>query len=478
MGSAVAPQLTEALAALRGLCATPARRARVVNPLACVVRELNAAIDPTLLAWRLRGAGEPFLALEVPDRRGFAIAGVGSVGRIAASGGERFERAAAAWRAAVRGARIDADVTTADAPLAPLALGGFAFAADGASSPEWDDFASLEFAFPELLLVREGGRAWLVLQARTGRPRALHDGTLERRLCALAELLDGGRMPSAPLLDPSPLGAPRITSVLAPEHFEESVRRATAMMRGGGLEKVVLARQVRVDARQPLDPLALHCALRELFPSCYCFLVARGQSAFFGASPELLVRREGLRLQTVALAGTARRSADPAVDRHLGERLVRDPKQRVEHEIVARRIAQALAPVALWVTLAEQPQIVRVHNVQHLATPIRAQLREPLTLLELAGHLHPTPAVGGEPRDRAAAVIPALEGLDRGWYAGAIGMVDREGGGELAVALRCALVRGATARLFAGCGIVPASDPADELAETEAKLGALLPLFG
>lgn len=478
MGSAAAPQLTEALAALSALCATEARRARVVGRLVCVVRELEAAVDPTLLASRLRGAGEPLFALEVPDRRGFAIAGVGAVGRVAASGDERFEQAAAAWRAAVRGARIDAGGTSESGPLAPLALGGFAFAADGASSPEWDDFASLEFVFPELLVVREGGRAWLVLQARAERPRALREGALERRLRALAALLSGDGVPSAPLLDPSPLGAPRITSVLALEHFEESVRRATAMMRGGELEKVVLARQVLVDARQPLDPLALHCALRDLFPACYCFLIARGESTFLGASPELLVRREGLRLQTVALAGTARRSADPAVDRHLGERLARDPKQRVEHEIVARRIAQALAPVALWVTLAEQPQIVRVHNVQHLATPIRAQLREPLTLLELAGHLHPTPAVGGEPRDRAMAVIPALEGLDRGWYAGAVGVVDREGGGELAVALRCALVQGASARLFAGCGIVPASDPTDELAETEAKLAALLPLFG
>ena len=165
------------------------------------------------------------------------------------------------------------------------------------------------------------------------------------------------------------------------------------------------------------------------------------------------------------------------MDDHLGERLLRSDKDREENAIVARRIARALRPLAVWVTAAPEPALVRVANIQHLGTPIRAQLAWPVTAIELAGVLHPTPAVGGEPREEAVGLIPALEGLDRGWYAGAVGWTDTAGDGEFCVALRCALLRGAIARLYAGCGIVADSEPAAELAETEVKLGALLPLL-
>jgi isochorismate synthase len=179
---------------------------------------------------------------------------------------------------------------------------------------------------------------------------------------------------------------------------------------------------------------------------------------------------------TAALAGSMRRSADPAVDDHLGEQLVRSAKDRNEHEIVARRIERTLRPHAVWVEAAREPELVRVANIQHLATPIHAQLAEPRSALELAGLLHPTPAVGGEPRDVATAAIEELEGMDRGWYAGPVGWMDTTEDGELCVALRSALVRDREAHLYAGGGIVAGSDPAAELQETEVKLEALLPL--
>ena len=144
--------------------------------------------------------------------------------------------------------------------------------------------------------------------------------------------------------------------------------------------------------------------------------------------------------------------------------------------IVERRIERTLDPVSLWVAASEEPVLVKVHNVQHLATAIRAQLADPVPAVELAGRLLPTPAVGGEPRERALPLIPALEGFDRGWYAGAVGWTDLAEDGEFCVALRCALLRGSVAHLYAGCGIVRDSVPAEELAETEVKLEALLPL--
>ena len=196
-----------------------------------------------------------------------------------------------------------------------------------------------------------------------------------------------------------------------------------------------------------------------------------------GASPELLVRRDGARAQTVALAGTTRRSADPAVDDHLGEQLRQSPKNRSEQAIVERRIQRTLDPVSVWVAAADEPVLIKVLNVQHLATPIRAQLSDPVPAVELAGRLHPTPAVGGEPGDVAEPMIPALEGLDRGWYAGAVGWTDLSEDGEFCVGPALRAAARDVAHLYAGCGIVADSVPADELAETEFKLQALLPLL-
>jgi isochorismate synthase len=232
-----------------------------------------------------------------------------------------------------------------------------------------------------------------------------------------------------------------------------------------------------VHAPAPHEVAAVFGVLRAGFGSCFVYCAGRGGAAFVGASPELLVRREGLRASTVALAGSTRRSADPAVDAHLGEQLLHSDKDREEQAIVTRRIARALAPLSVWVAAPDEPEIVRVANIQHLATPIRAQLTQPRGALELAGVLHPTPAVGAEPHATAAPLIPALEGLDRGWYAGPVGWTDANEDGEFCVALRCALLRGAEARLYAGVGVVRDSDPAAELAETEVKLGALLPVL-
>ena len=194
-------------------------------------------------------------------------------------------------------------------------------------------------------------------------------------------------------------------------------------------------------------------------------------------APSCSCDERGSALARLALAGSTRRSADPAVDDHLGEQLLRDESYREEHAIVARRIERILRPHAVWVAAAPDPALVKIANIQHLATPIRAQLAVPMDALELTALMHPTPAVGGEPLRRAAPLIPALEGLDRGWYSGPVGWIDATGDGEFCVALRCALLRGAVARCYAGNGIVRDSDPSQELAETEVKLAALLPLL-
>jgi salicylate biosynthesis isochorismate synthase/menaquinone-specific isochorismate synthase len=323
---------------------------------------------------------------------------------------------------------------------------------------------------PELSLVRRGESVTATATALC-RPRD-DPGELEARLLARLGTL---RRDPMPMVDPDPVGGYDLQSVRSPQEFEHAVAEASRVVAAGDVRKLVLAREVTVAAGTPFKPAAVFDALRNGYPSCYCFCVGTPDAAFVGASPELLVRRAGSVVSTVALAGSTRRSADPAVDDHLGERLLHSAKDLVEHRIVVRTIERSLAPRSVWVTTAEEPSLVRVANIQHLGTPIRAQLAEPRSAIELAGALHPTSAVGGEPWERARTLVPALERLDRGWYAGPVGWMDATEDGEFCVALRCALLNGTISHCYAGVGIVADSDPEDELAETEVKLQAVLP---
>jgi salicylate biosynthesis isochorismate synthase/menaquinone-specific isochorismate synthase len=448
------------------------RRARATGgeALAAVTVRLDAAVDPSAVAFASRRAGEPWFCLEQPDRDGSALAALGCVRAVEAAGPDRFVRVAAEWRALAAEAFADPAEGPRGAGL--VAVGGFAFADGGGSAPHWAGFSPASLHVPEAALARRGDDVRLTLAA-LARPDDVPEDLLARLERRAAEL----RGDALPLLDPDPAGRFRVAGVMPPEHYEAAVAAAVERIRAGALEKVVVAREVEVHAPAPYDPAAVFGVLREAFPSCNVFCAGRGDAAFVAASPELLVRRDGLRASSLALAGSTRRSADPAVDDHLGEQLLRSGKDREEHAIVARRIERTLRDHALWVTAAAEPVLVRVANIQHLATPIRAQLAAPVAAVRLAGLLHPTPAVGGEPHDVAAPLIPALEGVDRGWYAGPVGWTDANEDGELCVALRCALLRGSVARCYAGVGVVADSDPAAELAETEVKLQALLPVL-
>jgi salicylate biosynthesis isochorismate synthase len=447
------------------------RRARITGEaLGAITVPLGADVDPAAVAFASRRGGEPSFVFEQPDRRGSALAGLGCVRELRAQGPERFADVAAAWRALGAAAAMD----DPDGPVGagPVAVGGFAFADHGSGAPHWAPFPPASLHVPEVALQRRDGEVRLTLAA-LARP----DDTPEELLAALDRRLASMRQAAMPLLDPDPLTSTRIVSAMPPEHYVSAVARAVERIRAGGLEKIVLAREVAVHAPAPHDVAAIHAVLRDAFPQCFVFAVSRGDHAFIAASPELLVRREGLRASTLGLAGSTRRSADPAVDDHLGEQLLRSRKDRHEHVIVVQRIERALRPHAVWVTAAPEPVIAKMANIQHLATPIRAQLTRPMSAVELAGTLHPTPAVGGEPLHVARPLIPALEGLDRGWYAGPVGWTDAGEDGEFCVALRSALLSDGIARCFAGVGVVGDSDPAAELAETEVKLQALLPVL-
>jgi len=463
----------ERLAARLALAVRRARRAGG-EVLATISLPLARDVDPSAVVCASRRPGEHWFVFEQPDRGRAVVAALGEAASLQASGCARFASVADSWRALSAAAVAG----PADEPAGggPLAVGGFSFAPDGGGAPHWRGFEPASLTVPEVALTRRehgGELAVGMTLAALARPDDVPDellACLERRLAEL-------RCTALPLLDPAPTGRFQVVSAMPPEHYEQAVARATELIAAGRLEKIVLAREVQVHAPRAYDPAAVFGVLREEFPSCFVFCVGRGDSTLIAASPELLVRREGHRVSTLALAGSTRRSADPAVDAHLGEQLLRDASYREEHAIVARRIERTLRPHAIWVTAAPEPELVRIANIQHLGTPIRAQLAAPMEALELAGLMHPTPAVGGEPLASAAPLIPALEGLDRGWYTGPVGWTDATGDGEFCVALRCALLHENVARCYAGNGIVRDSDPASELAETEVKLQALLPLL-
>ena len=461
-----------AWALLLGRCERAVRRTRRRGGvrLASITVRVDGDVDPSAVAIASRRGDEPWFCFEQPDRDGAALGALGSVKRIEAAGDGRFSDAALAWRELIADAESDPPDGPPGAGL--VAVGGFAFAGLGGAAPHWSGFSPAGLNVPEAAIARRGNDVRLTLTVAAA-PDDVPEQLVDRLRRRVAEL----RQAPPPLLDPAPSGRFQIASTAPPEHYEAAVARAVEHIRAGELEKIVLAREVVVHAPTPHDAAAVFDALRAGYRSCYVFCAGVADAALVAASPELLVRRDGLRAQTVALAGSSRRSADPAVDAHLGEQLLHSAKDREEHGIVVRQIARSLRACAVWVAAPQEPSLVKVANIQHLATPIRAQLIEPIGAIELAGLLHPTPAVGGDPHEAAMPHIPALEGLDRGWYAGPVGWTDSNEDGEFCVALRCALLRGREARLYAGVGVVRDSDPAAELAETEVKLAALLPLL-
>ena len=237
----------------------------------------------------------------------------------------------------------------------------------------------------------------------------------------------------------------------------------------------MLARSVRVSGHEAFDIPATLLRLRKSYPGAHIFAIQRGDRYFVGATPERLVCGVDGQIQTMALAGSARRGATQEEDERLGrEELLNNPKNQAEHAVVVTTIRNALARLCSRVWVADAPHLLKLKNIQHLETPIIGDLLPGHSILEAIEDLHPTPAVGGYPRLPALAAIRSMERLDRGWYASPIGWIGMSGNGEFAVALRSALVDEANATLFAGCGIVADSNPESEYQESCLKLQVML----
>ncbi|MCU0309162.1 MAG: isochorismate synthase, partial [Thermoleophilia bacterium] len=350
-------------------------------------------------------------------------------------------------------------------------FGGAAFTSGGASAGPWAGFGDACFVLPRWTYRRNGAGATLTLALAPGAPAA------ERLLGEAERILEA-------LVAPAPETTPPDLEGWQAEDDEEAWRRqvaaAHAAIAAARLHKVVLVRRTVVVMDAPPDAATLLRRLRSTDDGLYRFGFRFGEAAFVGASPELLVARRGQKVWSEALAASIPRppSADAGAEGELAASLLGDPKQRWEHALVVDAVRRSLAPVCRSLELPEEPEVRVLPHLLHLSTPIRGVLAAPVALGELARLLHPTPAVGGEPSDAALAFLERHEPSPRGWFAGPVGRITAGGDGELAVALRSALVRGREAHVYAGAGIVAASDAESELRETRAKARTCLAALG
>ena len=409
-----------------------------LQPAPLVTRTV-ALDDPGPLLSLLPDFGDP-RALTSWVRRGEGLVGWGRAMEFTAHGADRFAECERWWRQVVDTAVVRDDVQVPG--TGPVTFGSISYAA---GSP-----AGATLVVPEVVVGARDGRWWVTTIGTTSE-------------------LPAPVAPSAQREPAEPVGVTFADGSLSPARWAVAVDEAVRRITGGELDKVVLARDLRVQATEPVDARWLLQRLAERYDTTWVFAV----DGLVGASPEMLVRLERGLVTSRVLAGTIRRTGDDEHDLALAGSLARSSKDLEEHEYAVRSVADALRPHCSSMNVPESPFVLHLSNVMHLATDVAGVLADGSTSLVLAASLHPSAAVCGTPSDRADAVITELEHMDRGRYAGPVGWMDSSGDGEWAIALRSgAYETGSTTsmRLFAGCGIVAGSDPDAEVAESDAKL--------
>lgn len=360
----------------------------------------------------------------------------------------------------------------------PVLFGGFAFDPLSSHTPLWEDFPDGLLTLPHLLFHRDKTHAALTINSVIEPDTNIQEikqaicTTLQRLSIILEQII---RSPQKTLATLDIQRQLVIRDLLQPTLWKAQVAKAIQMIKEETFQKVVLARAIQVSNEEQAFNIATTLRrLCETFPTAYVFAIQRGERYFVGATPEQLICGVDGQIHTMALAGSAPRGTTEEEDQRLGNELLQSLKNQGEHRVVVTTIHDALANICSHVWVANTPQLLKLKNIQHLETAITGRLLPGHSILEAIEDLHPTPAVGGFPRKSALAAIRTYEQLDRGWYAGPIGWIGASGNGEFAVALRCALVDGNQATLFAGCGIVAASQPESEFVESSLKLEVML----
>lgn len=440
------------------------------------LRTLTLALDPATLAG-LGVTGPAGLLGAASDdgplcwlRRGEGLLGFGEIATFAGSGPGRFSDAEHWWKELLAPAQIDDSVRMPG--TGAMAFGSFAFSKKSA-------FDSV-LVVPELVVGFADGTAWLTQLSL--------DGTTPTAESAVALLRSAAAGPGSAAASgpgerstPDPASAGTVRSgALTEEQWMESVRAGVQAIARGALEKVVLARDVVATLAEPAQRVSILQRLVRLYDECWTY----GVRGLVGATPEILIKIDGSTAQARVLAGTLDREDEPAGSTGFADTVLGgSAKQRQEHDFAVRSLTRQLAPFATDLSFPAEPFILELPNVWHLASDVKAELASSNghlpTSLALVEALHPTAAVCGTPREDAGELILELEKMDRGPYAGPVGWLDGAGNGEWGIALRGAVLEGGPhVRLYAGAGIVEASEPTAELAETWAKFRPMLQALG
>jgi isochorismate synthase len=393
---------------------------------------------------------------------GFSIAAFGAAATFSPSGSDRFSSVDEQWHALLDGALVD-DGNASRSAVGPLLIGGFSFAPDGPESHRWRGFPTAHLILPRLHVTSVRDECWLTVSVVIDKTSTTDFDDLSK--------MRGHFVAGTPtgMLSSSNGQSITTTDDLPRAEWCGIVGDAVDAIRNGDFRKVVLARSAHGAAQTGIDPFAVLRQLRSTHRDAFIFGYWRDSGAFVGASPERLVRLDNGHVSASSLAGTVRRGASREDDAILARQLQTSAKDLAEHAVVREMLRDILSEVGENVESDEEPKLLTLSNVHHLHTEVEADLRPEYSLLDVVDRLHPTPAVGGTPRDAALDFIRENERLDRGWYAAPIGWIDQNGG-EFAVALRSGIISGSEFAIFAGCGIVADSDPELELAESVLKL--------
>lgn len=351
-----------------------------------------------------------------------------------------------------------------------VAMGGMAFDPEKDRSPLWKKFSDSEFTVATYMLTKYNNQFYVTTNVRVSK-----DDYADKLVAKINNDLD--------LLLNGPAMVSRKTDLIEkveiePDKWKQTVDLATKQIKTSNIEKIVLSREIRVKLNQQAEIATVLHDLLVTQTNSYVFAFERGEDCFVGATPERLIKIENEQFFSTCLAGTAPRGRTTEEDKALANQLFRDEKNRSEHDFVVKMIKHAISPYCTNIEVPNEPVIYPLKNLQHLFTPVSAKVNRNVSIFDIVGKLHPTPALGGLPRQESLQFIRDHEVLDRGWYGAPIGWLDHNNNGEFAVAIRSGLIQGAEASLFAGCGVVRDSDPEAEYEETNIKFVPMLSVLG
>ncbi len=408
-------------------------------------------------------------------RTGFTLLGFGVATELMAWGEQRFQTIEHHARQLFDGAFVQHTDPVGKEFAMPRLFGGFAFRDDFTPDNTWAVFNPAHFILPHYQLVQTPKGAWLTVNVHV-----LPDENPETIIPELQEALNARWQYLKQLLseDSPSIHQPPLRDIHYPmafEAWEQAIEEAVRAIRAGQLEKVVLARVAEALFEDAINIEAALAYLADTYPDCYRFLFEpRPNHAFYGATPELLVSTDGDTAHTMGLAGSRKRGQTASEDEQLADDLFQDPKERHEHNLVVQAIQQRLNALATQLDIPATPQILKLSNIQHLYTPIKAHGLKTNGVLPLVESLHPTPALGGTPRAEAMKFIRNAELVPRGWYAAPIGWIDYRMQGAFAVAIRSAVVQEKRVWMYAGAGIVGDSVAQKEWDETALKFRPMM----